>query len=115
VKLAIVTGCGRDQLALAHAASSLLGCFDLIVTSDDCVRSKPDPEPYLLALSRLGLRAEQCLAIEDSPRGLASARAAGVPCVVVPTELTCRLAFPGALAIERDLAGVMRHICVGMG
>ena len=109
-KLAIVTGCSREQLDLAHAASNLLGLFDLIVTSDDCSEAKPHPEPYLAAVKTLGVRAEHCLAIEDSPRGLASARAAGIRCVVVPTELTRRLVFAGALAVEQDLSGVMRYI-----
>ena len=99
VRIALVTGCGRDQLALAHAASGLLDLFEAIITSDDCARSKPDPEPYLNAVQILGLRAEHCLAVEDSPRGLASAQAAGIPCVVVPTCLTRDLAFPGALAV----------------
>jgi len=113
VKLAIVTGCGREQLVLAHASSNLLALFDLIVTSDDCSEAKPHPEPYLSAVRTLGVRAEHCIAVEDSPRGLASARAAGIRCIVVPTELTKGLAFPGALAIERDLSGVMRYLELG--
>ena len=113
VKLAIVTGCGRDLLELAHAASGLLGFFDAIITSDDCSDTKPHPEPYLTAVRTLGVRAEHCIAVEDSPRGLASARAAGIPCVVVPTDLTRMLAFPGALAIEQDLSGILRHVQLG--
>jgi HAD superfamily hydrolase (TIGR01509 family) len=109
-RMAIVTGCGRDQLARAHAASSLLGFFDVIITSDDCSNGKPHPEPYLAATRALGVLPERCIAVEDSPRGLASAREAGVPCVVVPTELTRMLPFQGALAVECDLSGVMRHI-----
>jgi HAD superfamily hydrolase (TIGR01509 family) len=112
-KLAIVTGCGREQLELAHAASKLLDFFELIVTSDDCTEAKPHPEPYLAAVRTLGVRAEDCLAVEDSPRGLASARAAGIDCVVVPTELTQGLAFTGALAIEQDVSGILRHMRLG--
>ena len=110
VKMAIVTGCGRHQLDLVHATSHILGFFDVIVTSDTCSCAKPHPEPYLNAIRVLGVQAERCIAVEDSPRGLASARAAGVPCVVVPTELTSILDFPGALAIEQDLEGALRHI-----
>jgi len=113
VKLAIVTGCSRELLELAHAGSNLLGCFDAIITSDDCSEAKPHPEPYLTAIRKLGVDAGHSIAVEDSPRGLASASAAGIPCVVVPTELTCMLGFPGALAIEKDLSGLMRHIQLG--
>jgi len=109
-KLAIVTGCCREQLDLVHTSSQLLEMFDLIVTSDDCSCSKPHPEPYLAALRALGLEAGQCIAIEDSPRGLASAKAAGVPCIIVPTELTAMLEFPGALAIEQDISKVLNHV-----
>jgi HAD superfamily hydrolase (TIGR01509 family) len=109
-KLAIVTGCGREQLDLVHTSSQLLEMFDLIVTSDDCSCSKPHPEPYLAALRALGLEAGRCIAIEDSPRGLASAKAAGVPCIIVPTELTALLEFPAALAIEQDISKVLNHV-----
>jgi len=114
VKLAIVTGGDRDHFALAHATSSVLSYFDVIVTSDDCSNGKPHPEPYLTAIRKLGVDAKQCLAVEDTPRGLASARSAGVPCVVVPTWLTCKLPFPGALAIEQDVSGVLRHVRLGV-
>ena len=110
VKLAVVTGGDREHLALAHATSNVLSYFEVIVTSDDCANDKPHPEPYLSAVRQLGVDAKRCLAVEDTPRGLASVRSAGVPCVVVPTELTCRLPFPGALAIEQDLSGVLRHV-----
>jgi len=109
-QLAIVTGCGREQLNLVHNGNAVLAMFNLIVTSDDCSSSKPHPEPYLAALLALRVEPTQCIAIEDSPRGLASARAAGIPCIVVPTELTAMLEFPGALAIEQDISRVLNHI-----
>src|SRR5262249_32092313 len=98
------------QLDLVHTGNELLNLFDLIVTSDDCASAKPHPEPYLTALRALRLNPRRCLAVEDSPRGLASARAAGVPCIVVPTELTAMLEFPDALAIKPDLSGLLKHI-----
>jgi len=110
VKLAIVTGGGRDHLALVHATSNLLPCFEVIITRDDCSKGKPHPEPYLAAIRMLGVHAGNSIAVEDTPRGLASARAAEIPCVVVPTELTRMLPFPGALAVEPNLACVLRHI-----
>jgi HAD superfamily hydrolase (TIGR01509 family) len=110
VRMAIVTGCHRDQLELMHRSSGLLGFFEAIVTGDECSNPKPHPELYLAGLKALAIRPEGCVAVEDSPRGLASSRAAGVPCVVVPTDLTRRLNFDGALSIELDVSGVLRHI-----
>ena len=110
VRMAIVTGSPRNQLQLMLGSSGLLGIFEATVTGDDCSHSKPDPEPYLTALKRLNVGASHCIAVEDSPRGLASARAAGVPCMVVPTELTRMLDFTGALAVEEDVSAILRHI-----
>lgn len=110
VKLGVVTGCGRDLFSLVHATNDILEIFDVIITSNECARPKPHPEPYLNALQALGVKAKRCVAVEDSPRGLASAKAAGVPCLAVPTELTCMLDFPGALAVAKDLTGIMQYI-----
>jgi sugar-phosphatase len=51
---------------------------EVLVTSDDVVNGKPDPEPYLKGAERLGLRPAECLVVEDAPAGIASARAGGM-------------------------------------
>ncbi|MEO3935293.1 HAD family hydrolase [Dermatophilaceae bacterium Soc4.6] len=58
--------------------------FDVVVPGDAVVNGKPHPEPYLTALRELGLEAADCVAIEDSPAGVRSAAAAGVPTIAVP-------------------------------
>jgi beta-phosphoglucomutase-like phosphatase (HAD superfamily) len=93
-----------------HQSSGLLPFFDTIVTGDECPNPKPHPDLYLAGLKSLGVRPESCLAVEDSPRGLASARAAGVPCIVIPTDLTRNLQFPGALSVERDVSSVLKYM-----
>ena len=110
VRLAIVTGCDRDQLDRVHASSGLIKYFELVVTSDDCPHPKPDPGLYLTALRSLKVAPEECIALEDSPRGLAAACAAGVACLAVPTELTRSLPFPGALSIEKDVSAVSKWL-----
>jgi len=110
VKMAIVTGSHRDQLKLMHGANGFLGFFDAIVTGDDCLHTKPHPAPYLAAVKALQVAPSECIAIEDTPKGLASANAAGIPCIVVPNELTHLLQFPGALSIEPDVSGVLKHL-----
>jgi beta-phosphoglucomutase len=62
-----------DALLRQHEITEL---FDVIVVGEDVVRRKPDPEAYQLALARLGLVADECLAFEDSEVGIRSARAA---------------------------------------
>jgi HAD superfamily hydrolase (TIGR01509 family) len=62
--------------------------FESVVTGDEVRMIKPDPEVYRLALSRLGVRAGDAVAVEDSVMGLAAARAAGVRCAVVINDYT---------------------------
>ena len=61
----------------------LLNRFNVIVTADEVPHSKPDPRSYQLAAERLNLPADQCLAIEDTPAGLASACGAGMKTLAV--------------------------------
>lgn len=59
--------------------------FATVVTADDVVHKKPDPEPYLLALRRLDVPGHATVALEDSPPGVAAAEAAGCTVVAVPS------------------------------
>ncbi len=61
--------------------------FDVVVCGDEVERTKPHPEPYLTAAAKLGVHPRRCVAIEDSPTGVASARAAGCVVVAVPSEV----------------------------
>ncbi len=60
------------------------GSFDIVVPGDTVQHGKPHPEPYLTAAGLLGVDVADCVAIEDSPSGVRSAVAAGVPTIAVP-------------------------------
>lgn len=66
----------------------LLDFFEVIVAGDMVVHSKPDPEIYLKACLELGVQPANCVAVEDSPNGLKSARAAGMVTVMVPDRIS---------------------------
>ncbi len=74
---------------MAHHVADRLGFhgFDAVVSGSDVVNSKPHPEPYLRAAEVLGVPIQQCVAIEDSAPGVASASAAGAVVVGVPFML----------------------------
>ena len=72
------------RLAAAVTRHLPRGTFRAVVTGDEVRHGKPDPESYLTAAARLGVAAGACLALEDSPAGVASAEAAGVPVIAVP-------------------------------
>lgn len=110
VKMGIVTGCQREQLYLMHKNSGLLDFFEVIISAEDYSESKPHPAPYLTAMKSLGIHATNCIAVEDSQRGLIAAIAAGIDCVVVPTELTAAHDFSGAISVENDVSGIMKYI-----
>jgi HAD superfamily hydrolase (TIGR01509 family) len=86
VPTALVTSTGRR---LVEAALDTLGRenFDVIVCGDEVRMPKPDPEPYRTAAELLGVRIEDCVAIEDSATGMASAVASGAAVLAVPAEL----------------------------
>ncbi|MCS7462343.1 HAD-IA family hydrolase [Paenibacillus doosanensis] len=67
--------------------------FDCILTHEDAVRVKPDPELYIKALARLNIGSAEAVAFEDSPNGAAAAKAAGLHTVIVPNDLTRPLRF----------------------
>jgi len=85
VPYALVTGSQRP-FTEAVLASTALG-FPVTVTGDDVTRTKPDPEPYLLAAKLLDADPGHCVALEDSPSGVASATAAGCHVIAVPSLL----------------------------
>lgn len=79
-----------NEKAAAAIAETLLGGvrLDFILAGDIVKNKKPDPEIYLLALSRAGLDPGECLVIEDSQNGVAAARAAGLPVLATVSEYT---------------------------
>ncbi len=84
--------------ALAHVP------FAFTLSADDTVRTKPHPDPYLAAAARLGLPASDCVAVEDSPDGAASADAAGCTVLVVPSLL------PVPRSPRRHFAGSLEEV-----
>ncbi|HZL16771.1 MAG TPA: HAD family phosphatase [Polyangia bacterium] len=109
-RLAIVTSSEPDPFARTHVRTGLLPHFELVLTRADYQRSKPDPQPYLCAVGRLGLPPERCLVIEDSERGLRAAKAAGLTCWVVPSGLTAGGHFEAADAVLPDLFAVAARL-----
>lgn len=81
--------CAMVTMSWARFADAVVkalppGSFDVVITGDEVANGKPHPEPYLLAADRLGVRAKDCVAIEDSPTGIRSAVAAGCRTFAVP-------------------------------
>ena len=78
VPMAVVSGSPRESVVATLQALDLLLAFDTLVCAGDYSRGKPDPEPFLVAASRLGVDPRSCIVFEDSELGLDAARAAGM-------------------------------------
>ncbi len=72
--------------------------FTVTVTAAEVAQTKPAPDPYLLAAKLLGADPAQCVALEDSPNGVASATAAGCQVIAVPSLVPIPEA-PGRLVV----------------
>jgi mannitol-1-/sugar-/sorbitol-6-phosphatase len=79
---AIVTSAPRT-LAEVRLRAAKLPIPQLMITAEDVQRGKPDPQGFLLGAQRLGVRIEECLVFEDSPAGVAAAKAAGADVAIV--------------------------------
>jgi HAD superfamily hydrolase (TIGR01509 family) len=107
VALAIVTttsAANVDALLRTHLGERWRARFAAIVCAEEAPVKKPDPQAYLRALALLGIGAADTLAIEDSPAGVAAARAAGVPVVLQRSYYFASGSGDGTLAAGATLA-----------
>ncbi|MGB6899794.1 MAG: HAD family phosphatase [Candidatus Acidiferrum sp.] len=84
IPFAVVSGSARDSVTASLEMLKLLDRFDTLVCAGEYKKSKPDPEAFLLAASRLGVAPEECLVFEDTEMGIQAATAAGMASVRVP-------------------------------
>jgi beta-phosphoglucomutase-like phosphatase (HAD superfamily) len=78
--------------------------FDVVVCAADVAEAKPDPEGYRLAATKVGADPQRCIALEDSPNGVAAAEAAGYRVIAVPSVVPIA-DRPGRVVLP-TLAGV---------
>jgi HAD superfamily hydrolase (TIGR01509 family) len=109
--MAIVTSSSRRTADAHLRLAGIHDRFDAILTRDDVIKGKPDPELYLLAASRFGVTPETCVAVEDSNHGVAAALAAGaitimVPDMVPPTDAS----RANCAAVVPDLGAVLEML-----
>lgn len=118
IKVGLCSGALRSDIEPVAKRLGIRDCFSTIVTAEDVARSKPDPASYRLAVERLGFRdASRCIAIEDTPAGIASAKGAGLRVLAVSNSHE-PLHLDGADAVVESLAGltartVAQHVGLG--
>jgi beta-phosphoglucomutase len=90
----------------------VLSKFNVVVTAEDVSKGKPDPEPYALAIEKLGMKPELSLIIENAPMGIRSAKGAGAICYALETTLPARY-LKGADKIVRDHLSLLEMLKSG--
>ena len=103
VPKAVASSSLRAWVDLKLEAIGLSGAFDVVLGGDDVTKGKPEPEIYELAARRLGFPPNECIAIEDTPVGIAAAVAAGAYTIAVRTESTRGLDVSQARTVLESL------------
>ena len=86
VPIAVVTGASRARIS-EHFEERYTAQLSALITADDVVNTKPDPEPYLKAIARLNVSSANCIVVENAILGIRSAKAAGCKCFALETTL----------------------------
>lgn len=106
-KLALCSGGDESEIITKLEKNDFVKYFSIIIAGSDVERSKPFPDIYLLAVKKLGLKLEECLALEDTQYGLQAAKDAGVYCFAIPNEYSEKQDFSRADKIFNSLKEVI--------
>jgi putative hydrolase of the HAD superfamily len=105
LKIGLATSSAYQWSGVFLEKYGLIEEFDFIQTGDTVTKLKPDPEIYIAALNGLGIGPHEAIAFEDSPVGSRAAKAAGIYCIAVPSEVTKHHNFDHVDAVIPTLAG----------
>lgn len=83
--------------------SASVDTFSAVLGREDVEHGKPAPDLYLLAVERLGLASDDCLAVEDTATGVAAAKAAGLTVIAWPNAMTAAMDFSAADYVLDDI------------
>ncbi|GBD24719.1 Fructose-1-phosphate phosphatase YqaB [bacterium HR30] len=104
--LGIATNSSRADVDWVLSQLGWQHFFEVVVGREDYREAKPAPDAYLTARSQLAVPPEHCLVVEDSPRGVLAARAAGLRAVAVPNEFTRVCTFPPGTELVEHLSDI---------
>jgi HAD superfamily hydrolase (TIGR01509 family) len=85
IKIALATMSSRKVVDKLLSEKRIRGYFDVVVTADEIVNPKPNPEVFLVSAARLGVKPRDCVVVEDSIFGVRAAKAAEMKCIAVPS------------------------------
>ena len=106
--MALATSAGMDNVQFVLRGLGIEEYFSAVVSADEVVNGKPDPEIFLKAAAKLSVAPGECLVFEDSPSGLEAAHRAGMRAVALTTTFTADKleGRPGVIRIVPDYVGL---------
>ena len=113
IPLGIVSSNSRYSIEAGLKNFGLEKEFEFIISSKDCELIKPHPAPYLKAVEKLGLSADQVLVFEDSDTGVESAKAAGCKVIALPNEFTEAENFSKADFVAKNIGEITEQLLEG--
>ena len=108
-KTALVTGADKHRI-LQSVPKDFINHFDVVVTSDDIVNTKPNPEPYIKAAGLLGVEPADCVVLENAPLGIQAGKAARMFVIAFKSTLSDCYLSDADLVLESitDLLGLIK-------
>lgn len=112
-RMAIVTTSRRLDFQLIHENRTITSYMEFVLDREDYEMAKPHPEPYQTALQRFGAAPSEAVVVEDTSRGMASAIAAGIDCLVMNHPFTAAQDFTGAKGSIDAITDLPGYLGVG--
>ena len=107
-KLGLVSGSTKNQVNIVLSKLDIENLFKVVVTADDIISSKPNPEGYLLAANKLNISSQECLVLEDGEQGVKAAKSAGMKVIGVINNSEQNLSL--ADLVVKDLTEVNQDL-----
>ena len=108
IRMALVTGANKYRI-LESVPENFINQFDVLITSDDIVNTKPHPESYMKAARLLNVESNDCVVLENAPLGIQAAKAAGMFVIAVPSTLP-KYHLSGADLILESIVDLLKLI-----
>lgn len=106
LRRAVASGASREALDKILRIIGMTDKFEFALSKKDVARRKPAPDVYVKAVELLGLRPDECMAVEDSYIGVCAAKDAGLACVAIPNRYTQQHDFSRADAVVKSLSQI---------
>jgi len=112
IPLAVASGGGGDEVELKLSVNGINGYFQSVTTLSDVPhgRGKPNPDIYLKAAERMGVKPNECVVFEDTEPGVQSASNAGMEVYAVPTKWSKGQDFSSAVSVYRNLEEALQAV-----